>query len=264
MYLIMSAFAEVFGLMSVIFSAVSYASPWWLLDYLTHCEEDVHLIVDLRFGLCSVQHTGGIQATDCVSWSDSSFFEAADSVTNTHTARDANEVIPAVNIMLTITLVACALILGVSILPKKYPDCSWYCQVGVAVMSITELIVAWLVLYLGARTDITRQSTWSPYNTCSDVLSHPFTSYYCLLCASICISFVAFVSITPEKLCCLHLVAFDNPSEDTHSISIHDVCTNPTRLFDAKTPSSVNYNDSGHTTATPYSSYAEKVSYENA
>jgi hypothetical protein len=204
----------VLSIVVLVFTVISFTSSWWIIDYLHHCKDDVHLVVYLRYGLCGVDKTGGISRNDCIRWNEHHEWEEIDNDSNANTLHAAAVVFPVLNALFLFSVSASALQMAVCFAYMKFRAFARLEQYLAVIFNVVYVLTSFTVGMMGGKTDVTLKSTWSSFTPCKDGYSYPFTAYYSLAIACIAASISMIFLVFPGNIYVLHLVDYEIDSED--------------------------------------------------
>ncbi len=75
-----------FAVASIIGASAFSRLPWWQMQFRGHsCDNSLYMVVNLRYGLCIVPHTAGIDVSNCTRWTDSAKWDSIDTLSGSHT-----------------------------------------------------------------------------------------------------------------------------------------------------------------------------------
>lgn len=225
----------VLSIVVLIFTVISFTSSWWIVDFLHHCKDDVHLVVYLRYGVCGVDKTGGISRNNCIRWNEHHEWEEIDRDAHTNTLHAARGIFPVANVLFLFSLCASVLQMAVCIAYFKFRRYARLEQYLTVVFSSIYTVTSFSVGMMGGKTDVTLDSTWSRFTECRDGYSYPFTAYYAIAIACVASGIILILVIMPGNFYCFHLVDYEIDLEEFPSLSsakvLHDSCqpqTSPT------------------------------------
>lgn len=190
-------------------SIVAHEDRWWDLTFQNGCENEFHLVVDVRSGMCYSSTAVGTSFTECLSWEKEEVWEEIDSVTGRNTQRDAKYYFPIIGILLSILLGIAALQVILCLLSLRHPESmkGKFRQYFLTALLVCYLLIAVGVELVGSDTDVTRTSTWKNYHDCTDTASYPLTAFWANVMAKIFCIIALIIVLYPAKFWCFQFIS---------------------------------------------------------
>lgn len=193
----------------MIFTGLTWAIPWWIMDYNTNCNSgnSIHFIIDLNVGVCEVSEHAEFNHKHCIRWDDKKDWEDIDQQTGYDTTQYATEIFPHVLRLRSAYSTAIIIQMLTSIISLCRPIYSLQCQYFIVLISIIYVLIVAAIQVVTGDNDIVEKEVWKTLTGCDKGSSVPYVSYYSLNFAQVFGMIIVLISIVPNRIVCFQFVA---------------------------------------------------------